>query len=156
MESIFCMKINKDGSYSQVTVRISEDIPEKDCASYLSNLKVKYSFSFNEFFFNMFIFNKQKSVNVISAIRQCRGESNWLVNFYSWINIAIQSVTKLNGKMKKVYIWQKINESILIDLLTKCCYKKNYKKGTIFCTHASSLKSVYCLTHMNDMIHEWF
>ena len=36
------MKLGLDGRYKQVTVRISDDIPDTNCPSILSNLKVIY------------------------------------------------------------------------------------------------------------------
>ena len=35
------MKITRDGKYTQVTVKINEDIPESQCAKLLANLKVR-------------------------------------------------------------------------------------------------------------------
>lgn len=37
------MRLGPDGRYRQVTVRISEDIPDTNCQSILSNLKVNIS-----------------------------------------------------------------------------------------------------------------
>ena len=38
------MKITRDGKYTQVTVKINEDIPESQCAKLLANLKVGWTY----------------------------------------------------------------------------------------------------------------
>ena len=34
------MKLNEDGEYTQITVKIDDDIPDDDCETLLDNLKV--------------------------------------------------------------------------------------------------------------------
>ena len=38
--SVSCIKLNDDGEYTQITVKIDDDIPDDDCEELLDNLKV--------------------------------------------------------------------------------------------------------------------
>ena len=37
----FCMKLNEDGEYSQITVKIDDDVSDDNCEELLENLKMK-------------------------------------------------------------------------------------------------------------------
>ena len=40
MNEVSCIKLNDDGEYTQITVKIDDDIPDDDCEELLDNLKV--------------------------------------------------------------------------------------------------------------------
>ena len=60
--SVSCIKLNNDGEYTQITVKIDDDIPDDDCEELLDNLKVS-----KDMFVNI-LSNKEIACKVFTTI----------------------------------------------------------------------------------------